>query len=295
MRHALLLALVTAALAAPAYPCTLWGAAGSASAEGTLLAKNRDWLPDHVQSLRLVRPARGLRYVGLYADNGSEPGIKAGVNEAGLSIVCAEASSLPKTVRDAVVASHPLVSPILRQYRTLDEVQAHADELFTGVKPDFFLLADSKGLMQVEVGQDGRYTLQRTQNGTQAHTNHYTDPAVLNNGQKIGTSSAVRLARVQTLLAQAQQPHTLAEFTHISADHHDGPDNSLWRDHTLAGWQIALPTQAAPHLHLVLANPGRPQQSKDWTLDSNFWNQSAGVLLGGPEARASADAEPAAH
>ncbi|VEB42527.1 Acyl-coenzyme A:6-aminopenicillanic acid acyl-transferase [Chromobacterium violaceum] len=83
MRHSWLAVAGIAGLLAfpPVDACTLWGAAGTASMEGSLLAKNRDWKPDHAQSLRLLHPEHGYAYLGLYADNGSEPGIKAGVNQ----------------------------------------------------------------------------------------------------------------------------------------------------------------------------------------------------------------------
>ncbi len=264
----------------PVGACTLWGAAGAASADGTLLAKNRDWKPDHVQSLRLHHPAHGHAYLGLYADTGSEPGIKAGVNEKGLAVVGAEASSLPRALRQDS-SRHGVLTRLLRDYGSLDEVAAAADQLFSQVRPVFLLLADAGGLMQVEIGQHGRYRVTRQQNGTLAHTNHYFDTSLLDGEQKIGPSSQARLARVRLLLDQ-NPAHTLAEFEQLSRDRHDGPDNSLWRDgreHTLAGWQLALPAAGAPRLHLVLANPGEPERERDYALDAAFWSQPARTLL----------------
>ncbi|WP_200896076.1 carcinine hydrolase/isopenicillin-N N-acyltransferase family protein, partial [Chromobacterium vaccinii] len=96
-----------------------------------------------------------------------------------------------------------------------------------------------------------------------------------------GPSSKARLARIRFLLDQ-RPSHALAEFERLSRDHHDGPDNSLWRDgreHTLAGWQMALPAGAAPRLHLALANPGEQTLERDYTLDAAFWSQPARTLL----------------
>ncbi|MEN2424543.1 carcinine hydrolase/isopenicillin-N N-acyltransferase family protein [Chromobacterium vaccinii] len=264
----------------PVAACTLWGAAGAASVDGTLLAKNRDWKPDHVQSLRLRHPEHGYAYLGLYADNGREPGIKAGVNEKGLAVVGAEASSLPRELRTDS-ARHGVLTRLLRDYGSLDEVAAAADKLFPQTRPVFLLLADASGLMQVEVGQHGRYQLSRQRNGTLAHTNHYSNLSLLDGAQKIGPSSKARLARIQFLLDQ-RPSHALAEFERLSQDHHDGPDNSLWRDgreHTLAGWQMALPVGEPPRLHLVLANPGEHTLERDYALDAAFWSQPARTLL----------------
>ncbi len=278
-------ALVLASMiaTAPGQACTLWGAAGSASAEGTLLVKNRDWRPDHVQSLRLVRPDDGLVYVGLYADTGGDVGLKGGVNQAGLSVVSASASSLPKAVRQENHEQYGVMAEILRRYRSLDEVDAHAPAIFAQAKPMFLMLADATGLMRVEIGQDGRYGIVRQRNGTLTHTNHYLDTSLLNGGQRIGESSATRLQRINALLAGNAGPHTLDEFYGISQDRQDGPDDSLWRngkEYTLASWQIALPAEGAPRLVLVIANPGVERRKVDLKLDAAFWSRPAQVLLG---------------
>ncbi len=281
----ILIALACGLFAWQASACTLWGAAGSSSADGTLLAKNRDWVPDHVQTIRLRHPAHGFSYVGLYAETGKDAGIREGVNEAGLSIVSAEASSLPKAIRDAAHKTHGVMTTVLTRYRNLDDVAADADQLFTGIKPMFLMLADSKGLMTVEVGQDGHYALARQANGTMTHTNHYLNTGLIEQQQKIGPSSATRYSRINALLSETKEAHTLDEFSRISRDRHDGPDNSLWRngrDYTLAGWQIALPAGGPPHLHLLVANPGEAQQHFDLRLDAAFWAQPEQVLIGKP-------------
>lgn len=281
----MIVAAICGMLSLQASACTLWGAAGNASADGTLLAKNRDWLPDHIQAVRLHHPAKGLAYLGLYADTGKESGIREGVNQAGLAVVAAEASSLPEAARYAEPRTHGVLGPLLAHYHNLDEVAADADKLFVGVRPVFLMLADSKGLMTVEIGQGGHYVLKRSAGGTMTHTNHYLDASVLSQNQRIGTSSAARYARINTLLADPTQVHTLDEFSRISQDRHDGPENSLWRngrDYTLAGWQIALPADGVPHLHLLLANPGQERQQFDLKLDAAFWAQPDQDLTGAP-------------
>lgn len=281
-RHAFAL-LVLSLAATQAAACTLWGAAGTASADGTLLSKNRDWRPDHVQSLRLVHPRDGIAYVGLFADSGADTGLKGGVNAAGLSVVSAAASSLAKALRRNNPQQHGVMARILRQYHSLDEVNAAAATLFGQAKPEFLLLADANGLMQVETGQDGRYSITRRQQGTLIHTNHYLDTSLLNQPQTIGASSKTRLDRLSALLAAQTGPHTAAEFSRISNDRHDGPDNSLWRsgkEFTLANWQIALPAQNTPSLQLVIANPGEPVSTLALRLDATFWAQPARILAG---------------
>ena len=268
-------------LSSPIYACTLWGVAGNTSLDGTLIAKNRDWTPNHQQSLRLQTPRTGYRYLGLFADDGHFKGLKAGVNTQGLVVLSASASSLPRSIREADRERHGVMAQILQNSASLDDVTAHADDLFSKAKPVFLLLADRYGLMQVEVGQHGKYRLQRIDQGTVAHTNHYLDESVLDQPQHVGMSSAIRLARINALLAEHDTPWQRDDFTLISRDKNAGPDNSLWRlgkAHTLASWQMALPLQGPARLHLILANPNQPEQLVDLTLDSKFWRQMDGVL-----------------
>lgn len=266
-----------------AQACTLWGATGSASADGTLLAKNRDWVPDHIQTVRLVHPDSGLSYVGLFAA-GHAPGLKEGVNSAGLSVVSASASSLPRAERKSGQGHH-LLKNLLTHYHSLDEVATDAASLFSSQRPAFLILADAHGLMRVEIGLNGHYSVTRTTEGTLAQTNHYLDnEAIGPYAQKPGASSRTRYNRVQTLLAGHPGPHTLEEFAQISADHQDGPDNSLQRngrEYTLSSWRIALPAFGPPQLQLTLFGVHSDPVSNAWRLDANFWDQPAGVLAGG--------------
>lgn len=82
---------------------------------------------------------------------------------------------------------------ILRNRASLDEVEKQANRIFSRAKPVFLLLADTSGLMQVEVGQAGKFRLVRQDNGTMSHTNHYADPDLLNQPQTISDSSQARL------------------------------------------------------------------------------------------------------
>lgn len=267
--------------ASPLFACTLWGIAGDQSVEGTLIVKNRDWAPNHQQSLRLQTPSTGYRYLGLFANDGAYKGIKAGVNERGLVVVSASASSLARSVREADQERHGVMRAILQYYATLDEISAHADDVFPKAKPVFLLLADKTGLLQVEIGRQGKYRLQRVNQGAIAHTNHYLHESILDLPQQIGASSATRLARIQHLLAKHNQRWQLEDFTEISRDKNAGPENSLWRlgrEHTLASWQMALPMQGAARLHLILANPNQSEQILDLILDNKFWLGKDGVV-----------------
>jgi hypothetical protein len=267
-------ALTLALLPALAPACTLWSAAGEAAGGGTLLAKNRDWVPDHRQEVRVVRPPHGWAYVGLFALGNDDPGLKAGTNAQGLTIVSAS-SNIARKLRQSQPGMHGVMEPILRDYASVAAVLADAMALFSHARANFYMLSDSKQTMTVEVGLQGRFSIKQADAGTLAHTNHYLDAELAQAyNSRIGNSSATRLHRVTELLAQASTPATLQDFQRISQDQHDGPDNSLWRSghaHTLATWLVQNQPDQAPHLHITLANPGEPMQHLDWVLDATFW------------------------
>ena len=267
------LALVPARLGA----CTLWAAVGEAAGGGTLLSKNRDWKPDHRQSLKLVHPQDGLAYLGLYAEDGDDPGLKAGVNERGLSIVSASAN-VPAKDRASQPGKHGVMALILARYASIEELAADAAAIFSQARTSFFMASDRRRVLVAEVGLEGRCRVKVVDAGTTAHTNHFLDPelAAIYNG-RIGTSSAARLARVNDLLAQAAKPFTLAQFVAISRDRTGGPDNSLWRsgkEWTLASWIVASPIAGPQLLRVAIDNPGEAERTREFRLDAVFWRRS---------------------
>lgn len=256
--------------------CTLWAAAGADTGGGTLLSKNRDWKPDHQQVLKRVHPRHGFTYFGLYAQDSDEPGIKAGVNEKGLSIVSASASSIPKSVRSSQTGKQGVMTRILVSYASVDTLMADASTVFSGVRAMFLMISDRRKIMLVEIGLDGAYVTKLLENGTLVHTNHYLDPQMTSFNLKQAQSSKIRLARISSLLAQAPQAHTLDRFITLSRDRHDGPDNSLWRtgkENTLASWIVAAPASGDATLRVVLANPGKPEEIHEFTLNQDFWKK----------------------
>jgi hypothetical protein len=270
-----LVATVLAAALRDSSACTLWGAAGDRVAgQGVIIAKNRDWKPDHTQKARMVRPRSGHRYFGLFAEGGEEPGLKAGVNIKGLTVVTASASSIPAAARKNQPGKKGVLAEILAGYDSVDDVLARRD-LFAHARAAFFLIADPGKLAIVEVALDGKYAVQTETNGVVAHTNYYLDEALRSANVNVGTSSAKRLGRIRTLLADAHTPLTVDQFKIMSADQHDGPDNSLWRtgekNRTLAAWIIELRKPGPPVLHLKIANPGQEVAETSYVLDEKFW------------------------
>lgn len=254
--------------------CTLWAAAGADANGGTVISKNRDWKPDHTQRLKLVRPKAGLAYFGLYAEGNDDPGLKAGINEKGLTIISAS-THLPKKLLNNQPGKHGVMAKILAEYASIDALVADAGKVFGLARASFFMLADRNEILVVEVGLDGQYSYHTVNKGFTAHTNHYLDPRFAEfYTDKVGISSVTRLARIDELLRQTQPPFTLAQFSVMSRDQRDGPDNSLWRSgkvRTMASWMVDSPAIGPQMLRVVINNPGQAEILQKFVLDEAFW------------------------
>lgn len=269
-------------LAGPASACTLWGAAGADAGGGTLISKNRDWAPDHRQFLRLVKPKTGLAYLGLYTEGNAHPGLKAGTNARGLTLVTAS-SAIPEKQRSSRPDRRGMPARVLAGYASVEAVMADAEQLFGGAWPDNLLISDGHKLLVVEIGQEERFSMKLVESGAVAHTNHFLDAMLTEYASfKPAQSSRVRLDRIQSLLAAAPRPLSVAQFAAMSRDQHDGPANSLWRTTpkapTLASWIVATSPQGVSQLRLVIANPGEAETLHELSLDAAFWQQAAGRL-----------------
>lgn len=253
----LIMLLVLSAL--PAAACTLYSAAGADYVEGggTLLVKNRDWRPQH-QEVRLVDEG-GWRFYGLFAGNGTRKALKGGVNEQGLAVVSASASSIPREERLGAV-HRASMRTILKRYTTVEEVLQHK-ELFAGAK--FLMLADRSRIAYMEITPDNQIRVSETAQGSLVHTNHYLDPSFQSYNKRQGTSSMVRLARIRALMDQTKRPYQMADFIRFSEDRHAGPDNSIWRSgstregtQTLAVLAVRIPPAGLPEVYIKYrANP----------------------------------------
>lgn len=259
--------------------CTLWGVAGKDASGGTIVSKNRDWKPDNTQVLKMRRDGQGYAYFGLYAEGDDEPGLKQGVNEKGLAVMTATASSIPKATRQAQSGKGGLMSTLLTHYATCDEVLADQKKLFSDRKPQFLLISDRKKIITLEVGLHGRYAVKVTESGPVAHTNHYLEDSMAEFNQQISASSETRVRRITELLKTASKPCDTASFAVMSKDQHDGANNSLWRtdttgSRTLSSWILETPAQGPPKLRVLLANPGQPEETQQFVLDEKFWTEN---------------------
>jgi hypothetical protein len=255
--------------------CTLWGDAGQDAGGGTIISKNRDWAPDHRQILKIHRSTRGFAYFGLYAVGGEKPGLKDGVNEKGLTVVTASASSLPKSMREEDPDKHGVLGRLLSDYSSCDQVLSNQAAIFPKCRAEFLMISDRKKILVVEVGLHARYVIHAVENGPAMHTNHYLDKSLDEFNGAIGASSATRLERIAGLLKAGAAPCDTDSFAAMSKDQHDGPNNSLWRTgqgiRTLSSWIVVSPAQGPQKLRVVLANPGEAEATNAFVLDEKFW------------------------
>ena len=276
IRRCLAALLVLALLGvAPASACTLWAAVGpQVAGGGTLAAKNRDWSPESIGRLERVRPAQGRAYLALMALGKKGWGVRAGVNQAGLTVMSASASAAAKDQRGGL----PGVSRrLLAGFSSVEAVLARK-QMFTGLAPRFYLLADARQIAVVEIAPGGAVKIASTRSGLLTHTNHYLSPEFAAFNQRPALSSHARLARVDALVAALKRPLTMGMFQTVSEDRGNGPDNSLWRSgskakgaRTLASFLVRLPLSGAPEAWVVLANPGQERREVKLILDENLW------------------------
>ncbi len=257
----------------PVLACTLWSAAGTrVDGGGTILVKNRDWKPDHIQRLSLVSGS-GYKYLALVAEGNDAPGAKAGVNEFGLAVVSASPPAYLE--RDKTLKRTPrLIRKILSQCRSVDEALKLGSD-FWG--PQFLMIADKREIAFLEIGINGEYQVERSKDGVLEHTNHYLIPQlILLNPEKLGTSSVKRLESIQSLLQQ-EAPFQLQDFIAFSHRQDQGPDNSIWRTgskpdgaRTMASWIVSQAGSRDSVLFLRMSNPGKPVKEYDFKLADIF-------------------------
>lgn len=262
----------------PIHACTLWAATGAAcKGGGTLIAKNRDWIPDQTQEIRIMRPKDGHPFLGLYAIGSDEPGCKAGINDLGLVIVSSTASSIPKELRHRTGATRNLIPKLLSSCANVDEVLSKG-VWFSG--PRNLMIADGSRVAVVEIGPGSGYLVQSIKEGTIAHTNHYIYDGLPSDNIVMGVSSRKRLARIEELLSDAPKPFCFDDFLAFAADRRDGPSDSIFRvgdlsnrERTVATFIARVASDGTAELSISIYNPGQAPVRKDYSaaqLDSAF-------------------------
>jgi len=256
----------------PAYACTEWAATGSAvEGGGTLIIKNRDWIPNQIQELKLFTPVDGYRYFGInIKDIGGM--VKGGINEYGLVVFNQAAETTPGSERKQITPY--LTDMLLKKCKNVDEVIAMVPTL---VGPIILNIADKNKIANIELGLNGTHASITSEDGVIYHTNHLLAENLLGANTVEYPGSHIRYQRIGELLKSVSKPYTLKNFIDFSQDQNDGPDSSIWRtgstteqQRTLATFAAKLPKQGSPTLYILMANPGQEFQYVNLQADDIF-------------------------
>ena len=187
--------------------CTTWAASGPITRHGVpILAKNRDYRPNHQELQHLVNahPNNGYHYV--YLTSAGSPGVfSSGMNEAGLVAADTHVSSLD-------------VGPGLPRYAIMMEILEHHNSVTSALEylqenqhtgNGTITLLDASGDMVVfETGHTNSGTI-CSEEGFVVSTNHFVSPQLCNlwrerNPQKFRGNSSGRYGRVRQALLTTQ-------------------------------------------------------------------------------------------
>lgn len=209
--------------------CTTWAASGSATVGSEpMLAKNRDYRPEHLPLQNVVRALPEEGYPYLYVSSAGSPGVfSTGINQAGLAVADTHVYS---TDLGPGLPSYALMMHILEGH---DSVSSALDYLraVPRLGRNNLVLADATGHLAVFEGGHTRYGLFERHDGALANTNHFAsdemrsfyaavDPP-LARGRSRGRYEAVTRA-----LAGAHGRIDVAFAQQLAATH-DGPLGSI--------------------------------------------------------------------
>lgn len=225
--------------------CTLFAATGSAYVKngGTLISKTRDWTPQYNGAKLYTLHGENTFYAIIAGDTKDSMSPRGGINDKGLAIVVASASSVPKDVLRKIPRKGNITQDILSACNSVEE----AVKNINGYRGQFVLLADREEIALVEISPEGIPDVKRIKSGYLYHTNHYVCDDFVKYNAKLGESSRTRFDRIGSLLTESAKPFSIDDFTSFTDDRHDGPVNSIWR---VGDARHSIKTQAAFTVHI---------------------------------------------
>ncbi len=264
-------------LGATAQPegCTAWAATAPLTRDsGPILAKNRDYRPEHLplQMLARAAPKEGYRY--LYLTSAGSPGVfSSGMNEVGLAVADTHVVSLDI---GPGLARYSVMMDIVERCATVAEALD-----YIGTVPHMgegnLVLADAKGAVAaVELGHS-RQNVIAPRAGAVVTTNHFTTPGLearwrdTNPPHLRGNSEARRRATYEVLVNA--RGHVDATWARAYMASHRDMLSAMCRhlevDGTSAtiGTTIYLPTLL--RAHVLHGRPCRPEDAADLTFKSS--------------------------
>lgn len=252
-----------------AYACTLWAGAGAnIVGGGTIISKNRDWIPNHQQQLRLVAQG-GYRFISLYAIGNDSSGTKAGVNEKGLTIVSASPPSYLEKPENYMKKTS--TRTLLSRYDSVDTAIRALEAGKWVCGPEYLMLSDGKEIASIEFGLNGSYdVVSRTGAGITFHTNHYLSQKLIALNPSKFSNSQNRYNKIKGFL-ESKNTFDAADFREYSLD------ITLWREgasptsaRTLSSFIVRQEPNGTGVLYLRMSNPGKPITNYEFALKDLF-------------------------
>jgi isopenicillin-N N-acyltransferase like protein len=206
----------------PGQGCTSWAANGRLTRDGgPVLAKNRDYRPDHrgMQVLAQTRPAEGYAYISL--GSAGSPGVfSSGMNEKGLA--AADTHVISTDVGPGLARSSAMMQILEGCSRVSEALEALAGMPHLG--DGTITLADAHGDTAVFEAGHSRQGLIRPGKGYVVATNHYTSEGLREawldtSPFKVRGHTLRRYARVVKALEEAEGAVDLAYARRLMASH----------------------------------------------------------------------------
>ena len=209
--------------------CTTWAASGSATGGGgPILAKNRDYRPDHLPLQNVVHATPDSGYPYLYVSSAGSPGVfSGGMNRAGLAVAdthvyCTDLGpGLPSyALMMHILEGHDSVSSALDYLRAVPRLGRNN-----------LILADARGHLAVFEGGHSHYGLFESHDGALVNTNHFVSEEMRDHFAAVGPPQARgrsrgRYGTVHRALADAHG-RIDAAFAQRLAAKHDDPLGSI--------------------------------------------------------------------
>ena len=186
--------------------CTVWAASGLITHQGLpILAKNRDYRPDHqaLQCLARAHPVRGHRYI--YVTSAGSPAVfSSGMNEAGLAV--ADTHVAPCECGPGL-ARYSAMMEILEHHSHVESALDYLREV-RHIGDGTLTLVDRAGNMAVFEAGHGTHSIIRPEHGYVISTNHFRgtilrDCWIDSSPPELQGNSQSRFARVATALGTA--------------------------------------------------------------------------------------------
>ncbi|WP_150468580.1 carcinine hydrolase/isopenicillin-N N-acyltransferase family protein [Francisella sp. SYW-9] len=224
-----------------AYACTAIAASGKmVEGGGTLLAKNRDASPFEYEQLKVVKPKQGYSYIALVygKTKNNMPYISSGINQYGLAITMNDESSRPNKDKNIGNDVANTIKTILMKYKTIKDVQEHAQSLFGNSELANYTLSDSTQVASFQVGAHDMYAEKVTSNGVVWNTNYYNLKLLKKQNIKIPFTTAGRNKTLQLWLKRTHTPYKMGDLYQLLGSYYNGPYSSISRDVTIAKFMV---------------------------------------------------------